>query len=327
MPRPKKEPKPKRETHTGGAETVEGIRMENPLRGLAFRPTLLWSFNQAVGGGIPDRSIMEIAGYEYVGKSTLAEHFGGYIAGARTLIVLPFEATDPRYLVNNVKRAGFSGTIWNTPYSDKSGKALDNETMLDAFLDKLEEDESVGAGIFDSISAFSPVAESEGSVREAHMGLKARIMANFMRRCENVLQRRRKESANVFLVNHLHPNLGVPGANTSGGKAIHNHSTIRIRLVVQDSSEDGTLLVEGKVVKVRFLNESDYRATFKVVLKKGVHVGLTAVQDCLDQGLATKDNGIIKIGAKSFGRHSLMMEKHWNDPKLFEPFTAALEGK
>lgn len=326
MPRPKKE-KVVREKKTSGVvnRTVGGVKFSSTMRDIARTPTKLWSFNQAIGGGIPHRTIMEISGYEYVGKSTLAEHLGGFIAGAQDVALLAFEATDPLYLASNLTRAGFSGTVWSPSEVDGKGKIADHEGMMDEWLDKLEEDERIRAGIWDSVSAFSPVGETEGSVREAHMGLKARIDGNFMRRCEGILLRRRKTPANVFIVNHLHPNLGVPGANTSGGKAIHNHSATRVRLTLQEGYDDGTMLVEGKVVKLRFRGDALYRATFKVVLNHGVHIGLTAVQDALDQGVATKSNGIIAMKGKSFGRHSLMMEKHWNDPKLFEPFMEALK--
>lgn len=309
-----------------GTRTIGGIKFESGIRDVERHKTKLWSFNQAIGGGIPYRTIMEISGYEYVGKSTLAEYLAGEMGGTGTIVMLAFETTDPQYLAANLKTAGFSGTVWTPPDVDSKGKIKDHEALMDDWLDKLEEDENVRCGVWDSVSAFSPVGETEGSVREAHMGLKARIDANFMRRCEGILQRRRQSPANVFIVNHLHPNLGVPGANTSGGKAIHNHSQTRVRLTLQEGYDDGTMLIDGRVVKLRFRGDAIYRAPFKLVLCRGVHPGLTAVQDSLDQGIATKENGIIRLGSKSFGRHSLMMEKHWNDPKLFEPFLAALEA-
>lgn len=304
---------------------IGGIRFRSKIRDIDGIVTPLWSFNQAIGGKIPHRTIMEISGYEYVGKSTFAEYLGGFVAGQQDLALLAFEATDPAYLARNLTRAGFSGTVWTPADVDDKGKIADHESMMDEFLDKLEEDENVRAGIWDSVSAFSPVGETEGSVREAHMGLKARIDGNFMRRCEGILVRRRASPANLFIVNHLHPNLGVPGANTSGGKAIHNHSATRVRLLLQEGYDDGTMLVEGKVVKLRFRNDAVYRATFKLVLNHGVHPGLTAVQDCLDQELATKSNGVITLKGKSYGRHSLMMETKWKDDELFKPFLEALK--
>jgi len=304
---------------------IGGIRFRSAIREIEGIVTPLWSFNQAIGGKIPNRTIMEISGYEYVGKSTFAEYLGGYVAGKQDLALLAFETTDPAYLAGNLTRAGFSGTVWTPADIDDKGKVTDHESMMDEFLDRLEGDENVRSAIWDSVSAFSPVGETEGSVREAHMGLKARIDGNFMRRCEGILLRRRQTPANVFIVNHLHPNLGVPGANTSGGKAIHNHSAIRIRLTLQEGYDDGTMLIEGKVVKLRFRNDAPYRATFKLVLNHGVHPGLTAVQDALDQGLATKSNGVITLKGKSYGRHSLMMETKWKDPELFKPFLEALK--
>lgn len=318
-------PRPKKASSEATDRMIGGIRFRSKIREIDGTPTPLWSFNKAIGGSIPHRTIMEISGYEYVGKSTFAEYLGGFIGAEQDLALLAFETTDPTYLAANLTRAGFSGAVWTPTEVDDKGKAADHESMMDEFLDRLEEDENVRVGLWDSVSAFSPVGETEGSVREAHMGLKARIDGNFMRRCEGILLRRRRTPANVFIVNHLHPNLGVPGANTSGGKAIHNHSQTRVRLTLQEGYDDGTMLVEGKVVKLRFRNDAPYRATFKIVLNHGIHPGLTAVQDCLDQGIATKSNGVITLKAKSYGRHSVMMETKWKDDDLFKPFMEALK--
>lgn len=325
MARPKKLPRERSSQKTGKSRSEAGITLENPTWDVDRTSTRGWSFDQATGGGIPNRSITEIAGYEHVGKSTLGDHLCG-VQSTNHIAMLALELGDPSYLVRNLTAVQFGGSVWFTPGVDDKGKPLDNEGMLDAFLDKIEQDETIGAALVDSVSAISPVGEIEGSVREARMGLKARIMASFMRRLENILLRRRVNPCSVFLVNHLHPSMGIPGANTSGGKAIHNHSATRLRLSLEEPYDDGSFLVSGKIVKLRIRGTAAYRANFKVVMKAdyGVHIGLTAIQDCLDQGLAENKAGRISLGTKTFGFHKKMIEETFNELDQFQPFIAAL---
>lgn len=304
---------------------TEGISVENSYYNPDRTVIPLWSFNWAIGGGLPHRTIMEIAGFEFVGKSSVGDFLCGCVRKAGTVIVLPFEISDQRYFAYNLEAAGFRGVIWFAP-AELKGRPLTQEESADLWLDKLEEDEEACSGLFDSISAFAPVSTMEGSVGDANMGRKALVMKNFLGRCEGILLRRRKTNANVFLINHLHPNIGVPGNNTSGGKAIHNHSATRIRLKAEEKFEDGSILIDGQVTKCRFQGPAGLGAKFKIVLKsgQGVHPGLTAVRDCCDLGLATLSDGYVTMGGKKYGLMLHMIRDKFNDADLFRPFQAAL---
>lgn len=306
----------------------EKITFSTDVRHPKKSPTGLHSFDWAIGGGLCERSITEISGYEGVGKSTFCNYLVG-LNGGPEIEILPLEAYDPDYLVAGLTQAGYEGAVWEVPPSDEKGRVRDDEEMLNAFVAKLA-DENVKAGLLDSIGAISPVAEEEGSVGEANMGRRARILAPFLRKLEKLLTRRRQTSALVFLINHQHANLGFAGTTTTGGKAIHFHSTVRARMNNLEKFEDGSRLLEGKVFKLRWrVPGVPDGALFKVFIKvgMGVHVGLTAVYDAIDAGIATAANGRVTLGDKNYGFLSKLIYEKFDDPDLFKPFITALEKK
>lgn len=304
---------------------IGGIHYAAQVMDIARVSTGLYGLNRAISGGVPERTITEISGYEGVGKSTVCNYLLG-INGGPAVGILPFESYDPQYLIASLSAAGFQGQIREVPPLDDKGKVRDDEAMIDALAD-MAFDEDVKAILLDSVGAVSPVAEEEGSVREANMGRRARIMGPFMRKLERALYRHRKTPALAFLTNHLHPNIGVPGSNTSGGKAIAFHCATRLRLSALEKLDDGTKIIEGKVTKLRFrtIGTPD-GAVFKIVIKpaSGVHVGLTAVQDCIDFGFAEQTQGRVSLDGKNYGFWSKMVYEKSDDPEFFAPFVKKL---
>lgn len=302
-----------------------GIRFASTVLDIERVKTKLWSLDRAIGGGFPLRTIMEVSGFEGVGKSTFCDYLLG-INGGPAIAILPFESYDPQYLVASLRMTGWQGEIREVQPLDDKGKVRDDEAMLDALAEAMMDD-NVKAGLLDSVGAISPVAEEEGSVREANMGRRARIMGPFMRKVERALLRHRKTPALMLLTNHSHPNIGVPGVNTSGGKAVKFHSATCVRLNSLENYDDGSKLIEGKVTKLRFRPEgTPHNATFNVFLKagSGVHIGLTAVQDCINFGLAESKQGRVDLNGKGYGFLSKMIYEKADDQELFAPFIAAL---
>lgn len=326
MPRRKKTPVtlvPKTSSRKASEpQTFKLTRTEQSPGDVKRFSTLLRTFDLAIGGGLPYRICTEIAGPTYVGKTTLALHLAGVAAKARRVIICPLETTDPYYVEQATSLAGHTGKIWYAPYHDAKGKPLGDEDMVDAFGDELRDGKDVGAAVFDSIGAISPIGEQEGSVADANMGRRAKIVANFLRKAERSVQRWREDDCNLFMLNHLHPNMGMAGQSTVGGKAIEYHCILQLRLYSEQKFDDGSLLDQGTIYKIRFRGDARNRATFNLFIKagKGVHIGLTALHDCLSYELATKDNGRITMGGKSYGHLSKMIEEKWDDDDLYQPF-------
>ena len=239
-------------------------------------PTQLWSFKQATGGGLPRYTLTEVAGYTYVGKSTLLYYLCAEADPTGRIAICPLEATDQDYVERATAMAGHSGKIWYAPSVDDKGKPSSDEDMLDAFLEKIQTEETIHAGMLDAVGSISPISEFEGRVEEANMGRRALIMGRFMRKSERILLRWRRTPCNIFLANHLHPNIGVMGSSTSGGKSIENHAATRIRLSVAERFEEGSWIVEPALLQDVFTEEPD--SLWSDVLKrKGGPFGVLAL--------------------------------------------------
>lgn len=274
-------------------------------------PTGLFSFDQALLGGLPTSSIYEIYGYTHVGKSSLVYYLAGKVRPDGKILLADFEHFDPHYILSAMGQAGFDGTIVEAA-TDNGEVAVAN--IRDALLN-----EEYQAAILDSVGALVPVRELEGEVTDANMGVRARLMAKAMRYALYGLKR---NPACLFLINHLHPIISLGrGATTSGGVAIHNNSHVRIRLSTEKKEEDYSI-VQGKVDKLRYGGAG---RTFKVVLlpEIGVHPGLTAVQDCKWYGLLDEGR-TIKLNGNSFGYFTQLVEKARDGEEIFDPFHEAL---
>lgn len=284
------------------------------------RLTGLWSFDRALGGGLPLRSFMELSGWEGSGKSTLAYYLLGVPDESGTIGINDNEGFDPQYAARAAAQSGWRGKIKVIPYVDSKGKPLSEEQMLDALADYLLMDE-VSAVLLDSIGGVSPIGEEEGSVADANMGKRAQIVGRFLRRA--VHRMRRAATPKVLIAtNHIHQIMSGQGTITSGGKAVHYLAATRIR--ISRTEEDGWWLLQGKIVKRRY-HGTDPISTFQAVLipGEGIHPGLTAVQDCILMGLAEKTN-TVRMNDKSYGYFKSMVQNR-SDSEQFEPFRKALQ--
>jgi hypothetical protein len=157
------------------------------------------------------------------------------------------------------------------------------------------------------------------------MGRRAFIMGQTVRRCLRWL-RNKEKPGNIFFVNHQFPLLGVMGSVTSGGNMIKNGSGVRIQLKVKEKSDSDARVVQGKIEKLRFRpQEAIKEFWFVTIPDHGLHLGLSAVNDCIQIGLATEDGGRISMGGKSYGWWSKML-KDYDDKEKFQPFVEALNN-
>ena len=93
---------------------------------------------------------------------------------------------------------------------------------------------------------------------------------------------------------------------------------------------DDAIVVQGRLDRIKFKDKNvQVEENFWCVVAPkvcGFHPGLTAVIDCEKYGLASRDNGVIRIGKTSFGRLNQMVKKEGRDP-FFKPFHDLLRSK
>ena len=316
-----------------GDELIDDIVFGGEEPHLEKVVTGLWSFDNALGGGLPLRTPCEIYGQEKVGKSTFMYYLAGcigtyyhiYYEGNVELGIADLEGYDPDYVITRMRPSGFKGIIQPAPLTVKD-KPASHEQKLDWLLEYLKNDQTA-AIMLDSVGAvFSKAEAEEESLDEAHVGIRARLMSKVMRKGVNNL-RNKTHPAAFFLTNHIHQIIGGRGSATVGGKAIHYLSGMRIRMWNESkyNQDDGSYAISGTLEDYKF---GKSRGAFKVFVKAGVgvHPGITSVIDCIDAGLVSGDR-VIKLGDRSYGYLKTLIMDKYDDPDVFTAFTNELYNK
>lgn len=304
-------------------KTPEAVQPTTSIgTGIARKLTGLFSFDLAVGGGLPLYSITELSGPNFSCKTTLCAYLCGAVAHPKaTIALLDIETADQEYPETVARGAGWDGEMWPVPAVDK-GKPYLHEDMMDILINRFDEDDGIMSIMFDSVGAFRAAAEFEGSVGEANMGKRAQVIGKFMGKMNHKLRAR---PAHMVCINHVHQKMGgmAMGTVTSGGKAMEYLPSVRADVWAKRGETYWT--INGEVFKLRYRNRSlPYRKNFKAIVLPGigVHRGLTAVEDCILLGLAERDK-VIKLAGQSFGYFAKMVESY-EDNDLFQPFHEAL---
>jgi len=276
------------------------------------------SFRNAKGEiGFPLGQITELAGPTFCGKSTVAYGLCGRIAkeNKTNIALVDFEGFDPDYLTEIVSVTGFDGDV---NLIQKDG----DEKTLDALITILEK-KDYGVGMLDSVGAISPISELDGDLGDANMGRRAKLMAQFSRKIMHLLL---SEPKTMFLINHLHPNLGGAwGMSTPGGLTMNYLSAIRIRLKRKEEFKDQSYMLEGKVTKNRF-GYKDLTFHLMMLSGHGIHNGLTAMFDCFLSGLAER-GATVKINGTGCGKlKEFFTNAHAGNNTVFDPFFELLKG-
>jgi len=291
--------------------------------------TGLYSFDRAFVNrkneiGFPLGKGLELYGVTHIGKSTIvyslagivAKHLGGNIALA------DLESFDPDFLSDVLSLSGFTGTVRYINENDDKEMLGDERTLKTLVSILREKDYSVG--ILDSIGAISPISEQQGDIGDANWGRRGQIMAQFSRKCLKV-QRDNPGKKSIFAVNHYYPRMSGYGYLTPGGEVKNYIFSMQVhiqRVKIIKSQEntfaDGSYIIKGTVKKNRW-GLKDKEFYLFILSGRGIHLGLTAVYDCLKLGLATRRKDI-KMDDESYGTLKTMITKEWDNQEFFQPF-------
>lgn len=314
--------------------TFSGDKFDSTIRVL----TQCHSLDRALGDeqgniGYPLKSITEAYGNKGVGKSTFCFSLMGMIARqlGKNIVILDWEGQSKETVENVLTSQGFLGNveyILNRP--DES-----SEETVERFLEAIK-DENQNVGLVDSIGGFLPTAYLEGSIADSSMGVFARETGRMVNKAKQFTIQAGEPGA-IFMTNHVHPTIGsmVSGTDTSGGVKKKYLSHVRIdlkRAYIGNSSvsfPDGWLL-KGRVDDNRYGYSKREFHVF-MLAGGGIHVGLSALWDCVIAGQATlsakaiKDSVVVSMDGQSFGKmRSILKEK--DNKEFFVPFINALRN-
>lgn len=297
----------------------------NPIPVLRIE-TGLYSFDRAFINakgdiGLPVTSI-ELYGPTHCGKTTIATSLSGIIASVlkKDIVLADMEGIDPELLINILGNQKYSGKVYD------ARKETDEET-LDFFIELLKR-EDIGCGIFDSVAAISPIAELEGEHGEANMGKRAKLMAQHSRKLVHILRGRHKL---VFYINHELTNIsGMAYRYTPGGDELKYLTRIRISVKRKEEFPDGSYTIQGTVKKNGYGLKD--RVFYIFILSGiGVHKGMSAIYDCIQAKILTKNrNDRVYVwketGNKIFALSSYAKAAKEGNTELFIPFYEALKN-
>lgn len=307
------------------------------------------SVNHALKGlessefGFPTRTVVEIYGPTGIGKSTLCTALASYISqalGDLEIDYLDLEGQDESIIGRVLQSSGYRAEKfnWVTPPKSKGKPDTSDEAMLTALLEGFYR-EPPCIGILDSVAAIASRAEVEGEIGDANMGRRAFGMAQFSRGVSRALRTIDTPTA-LFMINHWYEKMGTIGPakqyTAPGGVVKDNLEKLRIQVKVPwveylstgDGKKEGRWengwIVEGKVEKNR---SGEKNTTFQVFIYggQGVHVGMSALIDCLAGGLAeVKSGGKVVMDGQDYGLLSKIVANKADDDEFFKSFINAL---
>ena len=202
-----------------GAVMKMGEKVETKISTV---PTGSLALDVALGvGGFPRGRIIECYGPESSGKTTVALHAIAEVQkqGGVAAFIDAEHALDPDY----ARKVGVNvdELLLSQPDTGEQGLAIADALVSSGAVDII---------VIDSVAALVPRAEIDGDMRDAHVGLQARLMSQALRKLSGSIN---KTKTICFFINQLREKVGVMFGNpetTPGGRALKFYATIRLEV-------------------------------------------------------------------------------------------------
>lgn len=207
-------------------------------------PTGSFGLDIALGiGGFPLGRMVEIAGPESSGKTTLALHTVAEAQkkGGVCAYIDAEHALDPLY----AKHIGVDTSTLVISQPDNGEQALE---MVEAMV----RSGKFAVIVVDSVASLTPKSEIEGEMGDANVGRHAKLMSQACRKLAPITN---QTNTVIIFINQIRMNINVmPGASpefTTGGKALKFFTSVRLDIRRIAQIKKGEEVVGGRVrVKV-----------------------------------------------------------------------------
>lgn len=238
-------------------------------------PTGSLLLDYAIGiGGVPRGRIIEVFGWEAVGKTTVCLQTA--VEAQKMNMNVAYIDVENALDIFYAQKLGVDINKMYISQPDSAEEALD-------IVENYVRSGDFGLIIVDSIAALVPRAENEGEMGASHMGLQARLMSQAMRKLQGQV---RMTNTTVMFTNQLRMKIGVIFGSpevVSGGNAIKFAASVRIRLS-RTNIKKGDEIV-GSTIKAR-IEKNKVAVPFRVCEMEIIfNEGINKMAELVDLGV------------------------------------------
>ena len=287
--------------------------------------------------GIPNNIPYYVYGAWGMGKSTLCNVMAGSIAGqqGKNIVLRSIEGFDEEWQDQQLSVVGFGDgeLILAEGMIDKKGDEKE-EYNIDELIRQMR-NEDVAVGILDSVAGLQPAMERDAdSIIENQMGRRAQLSAKAARHVANVNLWRKSPCA-FFAITHEYKAYDQYSPSTKpGGDAIKyltrcHISVGRIKWNSNDKNcryilGDGSYIIKGVIDKFNYGIRGKEFYVF-ILSNYGAHLGMSAVFDAIQLGVAKRKAGYIVLGEWSSTLNEMLKQARAGNDDFFKPVVDALQ--
>jgi recombination protein RecA len=248
-------------------------------------------------GGIPRGRIIEIFGMESSGKTTLALHMIAEVQrrGGTAAFIDAEHALDPSY--SRALGVDLDHILISQPNSGEQALEITEQLTRSGAIDII---------VIDSVAALVPMAEIEGQMGDAQVGLQARLMSQAMRKLSGAIA---QSKTIVVFTNQMRSMISAsrfgPSTTTAGGWALKFYASLRLQMWGSGKIEEGTERV-GTHVTVRVVKNKVAppfkEASFDVIYGRGIVRSRDLINTGEALGLVTRSGSWYSFDSERLGQ-------------------------
>ena len=279
-------------------------------------PTASLKLNLLTGiGGIPRGYITEIYGLEHSGKTTTI--IESIVNAQKQGLTVVYVDVEHRFYKKYAAQLGVDLENLVIMHPENAEQGLD-------LLSRIIELGSAQYYIVDSVAALLPAVEEEGNMGNSNMGVRAKLVSQFIRKVTHNLYIHKSA---LVLVNRPKETIGKfygPQEYTTGGRDLKNAASIRIEVKKGQVTYTDTTKKEPYSQEMKYNIKKNtfgkpYRKTIsQLIMGKGIDQLAEVIDGSIHIGLITQKASQYYINEESFKGKAKLIQYLTDKPDIIE---------